>query len=400
MHITIVADALIPYADTTNLSEETARLAKAFQQAGHQVSCIVPFDKRIDADAHSLARRLTPIKIPLNGDTVSCVRYDGRTADGVNVYLLDVDTGPDGDSAFVLCSAACEVASSFAVLPDACLTLGNEAVRFPKVCQKSDKKIRRVVQITRLSGSMRVDEATLENAASADRIVFCSHQLKDRKWDKGLSALEGKLKAGHGAIIPKPASTAPGSLDKPSRKTAFQMAHSLPVRDDIPLVAVCRPNLDDIREWLSQDVQVAALDEDNALEELTSRYPDRLAVTEKSTWNDTLSAADAVVIGNDLERLHTALAHGALPIALSSLAADAVDLEPSLETGSAIIGGSEGQAPRAALGRLLGAFKMRSEFQKLAARLPGFSCTWDKAIAHYVQLIQEATSERRQHEQG
>jgi hypothetical protein len=394
MHITIVADALIPYFERDSLSEEPARLAKAFKQAGHQVSCIVPFDKRIDVDAHSLARRLTPIKIPLNGDTVSCVRYDGRTADRVNVYLLDIDIETEKIPAFVFCCAACEVASSFAVLPDACLSVGRRAIRFPEICRKSDTKIRRAVQLARLSGDASTDAATLENAASADRVVFCSHQMKDR------SALDGKLEAGRGVIIHKPAVTAPGSLDKPSRKTAFQMAHGLPVRDDIPLVAVCRPDIDSLGEWLSQDVQVAALDESKSLEELEARYPDRLTLTERRTWDNTLSAADAVVIGNDLERLHTALAHGALPIVDRSLASDAVDLEPSLETGSAIISGSQSEQQKAAVGRLLGAFKKRSEFQRLAARLPGFSCTWDKAVTRYVQLINEVKLERRRHEPG
>ncbi len=380
MHIIIVADAIAPYQHLADISDESAGLAVAFKREGHQVACIAPFSSDINVGAHSLARRLSPIKVDVDGEVRACVRYDGRTSDGVEVYLIDggEPTGP------AFCKAACDVIASLPSLPDACIAVGPGALRVIGTCRARASDEVAIPYIARIS--MEAVVSTVE-ASAADRVVFASRALAG-----------GNAEA---IIIPSPGARLPAVEDKPSKKTGFQMSRGLPVRDDVPLVLVSDLEEDALRKVLTLEIQVVAVDMASAaVSEIQKNYTDRLVTVGAAELPSALAAADAAVVGTDLVKAQTALASGALPVVDPTIASEVVSLEPSLETGSAIVAGPDGDALRAGLGQLAGAFKKREAFTALAARLPDFAVTGERAVAHYVQLIDEVMSDKINSELG
>lgn len=382
MKITIVADGIEPYVSIPGISTEAAGLAVALKRAGHDVSCIIPFNEQIDTNAFSLARRLMPIKFETAGTPHSCIRYDGRTPDGVEVMLLDV--GGDEDAASPFSAAATAIVQSFSQLPEACISLGARALDIAETCRNGPPDIADMCQIARM-----VPETAdqWESAAqAADRVAFARRPLPDGVENGVVISTAGPLKA-------------PATIDKRSSKTRFQMASGLPVRDDVPLVLVGALPESALRDALSRDIQIATTLSNDTVEAIRQNYTDRLVVITADDASDALAAADGAITGSDLSQLHSALAFGAVPIADRFVGDDAVNLEPSLQSGSAILTTFDDDGLRAGLGRLLGAFQLRDAFDKLTSRLPSYAVTWEKSARHYEQLIEEVLLEKKQHEQ-
>jgi hypothetical protein len=394
MHMTIITKEFSPYREETPLAREVGLLAQALKQAGHQVSCVMPFPAGLDAAEHSLARRLTPIKV--EGDAMPCIRYDGRTAEGINIYLLDMDNPEATEtSAGAFLRAASQVAATFAILPEAILSFGEENLRFAGLFREGDDKLRRIPQIVSLHRLDDAAEASLGAIVHADRAVIPSNTLRPEV-AAILEGARGGASRARAVTIPLPPTAAGSDVDKRSAKAALQLREGLPVRGDVPLVFFPQPREAVIADFVTRDVQALTVDRDGRLATLKESYKDRLATLKApGGLQERLGPADACVAGSDHDLVATCWASGVLPIVGSALSRDVVDLEPSLETGSAIVVADESAAGLAeAFGRLLGAFERGPAFGELAARLPSFNATWQAVASHYTSLIEEIKVEK------
>lgn len=383
MNVTIIADAIHPYEESP-LSEHAAALSRGFKRAGHNITVVTLLPRTFDLKAYSLARRLSPIPFQVDGRTASCVRFDGRTADGVEVILLDAG---DETPARAFPYAAAALLNGLPERPDAFLTLGPLSLTASNALRGAGQATETVGQIATLSEEDAHEDGVEAAVASSDRLVFCCHRSRD-KWQRRVQGLELRIAAGDAVVVPLPAKAASAPQDKASSKARFQMTRGLPVRGDVPLVFAPGTSHEDLREIVSQDLQVVAQGERALFGDLPKQYSDRLALVDVSASAEALEAADAV-IAHDMYWFRESLAHGALPIVDRALAADAVDIEPSLETGSAIVAGVRGQSLKAGIGRLLAACGNPEGWRKLSSRLPSRLTTWERVITCYVQLIEE-----------
>ena len=401
MHINIIAYEFAPFIEKSALAKDIVHLAQEATKADHTVSVFVPFELGIDLDTHAIARRLMPVKVPLPEGQMSCHRYDSRTADGVNVYLLDIDGAsekPDGAPQSTLFFAAVgAVMGTFTESPDGCIAVGTETAGFAAVLDENPS-FRHLPVISVLSHlDEKTDPAVVDALTSADRIILNHGRLHLATLAERLHPLKEMLSQGHIQWMSTPALSPRGEFDKPSAKAAFQMASGLPVREDLPLVLFCGGTSTCVQGFLAKDVQAVIpthLDPDGSL---TSRYGDRLVIRDGRLPEDVLQAADGVVAGADLEILASSLTHKAIPIVTQEIAETAVDLEASLNSGSAIVVADLSTANLAVgLERLLSAFHQAGAFQNLLARLPGYASTWTKVTRQFEQLITEISTEKKQ----
>src|SRR6185295_11239904 len=72
------------------LADVVSALSKALRLLGHKVTIALPRFPAIEAGGLMLARRLTPLVLPLEGDRVEVTLFDGRLGSGVELLLLDV----------------------------------------------------------------------------------------------------------------------------------------------------------------------------------------------------------------------------------------------------------------------------------------------------------------------
>jgi starch synthase len=93
MDILFVATELWPYVKVGGLADVTASLTKALRGLGHKVTLVLPRFPVFEEGGLLVARRLTPMKLPMNkeaGGTVDVTVYDGRLASQVDLVLIDV----------------------------------------------------------------------------------------------------------------------------------------------------------------------------------------------------------------------------------------------------------------------------------------------------------------------
>jgi len=65
-----------------------AALPKALRGLDHKVTVVTPFWADIDATGRGLARRLMTVDVELDGETIPCELYDGRTSGGVDLLFI------------------------------------------------------------------------------------------------------------------------------------------------------------------------------------------------------------------------------------------------------------------------------------------------------------------------
>ena len=123
---------------------------------------------------------------------------------------------------------------------------------------------------------------------------------------------------------------------------------------------------------------------------LQERYPDRLAVATKGAIMDAwLPAADFCLVGDSGVDAMTCLAAGVVPVTTVPRLEGTVDLETSLESGSAIVAaGPSANEVGEALSRCLGAFARVDAFSKLCRRLPGYAETAQTQARKIMELLQ------------
>ena len=400
MHINIIAFEFAPFVAQSALANDLVQLTRAAVKANHTATVIMPFSSHIDVSAHSLARRLMPIKTTVEDKPFSCHKYDGRTSDGVNVYLLDINGAPekpeDISEKRLFYAAACEVMASLSAPPDVCIAIGTETAGFAMVFNQYEQlaHLPIVSVISHLPDDL--DESIIRDLEAADRIVLNYGRLYTGTLSDALTPLKEMLSKGHIQWMAKPEAAPKGPVDKISAKTAFQMTAGLPIKRNVPLILFFESPDETLAEVLTKDVQIVAADDVKDHDALLERYSDRLVLRPWSTLAEALEAADGAVVGATRRLATTSLAYGAVPIADETLAEDIIDLESTLESGSGII--IKDMTPpslSAGLERLIAAFHKGADFNKLLSRLPGYGATWDKITYQFEELVKEIASEKK-----
>jgi hypothetical protein len=399
MRIVMVAAEIAPFNATAGPGADVAALSASLASRGHEVHAVAPLPSPETAEAHSLARRLRPIRVSARDRDRSFVRYDGRTSAGVEVHLLDgneadEDRGADYWDAF--CAAASEVIDSLGRSDVWCASWNAECASLPV----------RDRDATATTGShlfviRSLDPAARESVeralAASDRALIIGRAAEVACRRSGISALQRMLTRGHACSVATPvADSGPvHRSDKASAKAALQASVVLPVRRDVPLLLAPDPPSALVAEALAQylrgDVQavVAPGGESGLVDPLLERYPDRVARLPRNepSASDLLAADGCAVVGAGTPAAR-AMARGAVPVTTSGGAEGVIDLEPSLSSGSGFVASSDTARSLAeALSRLAAAFQLGRPFADLAERLPGYTTSWSDASRVCEQLI-------------
>src|SRR5580765_7331017 len=90
MDILFVASELAPMVKVGGLADVVSALAKALRLLGHKVTIALPRYPAVEAAGVMVARRLTPLVVPGDGERVEATVFDGRLGSGVELLLLDI----------------------------------------------------------------------------------------------------------------------------------------------------------------------------------------------------------------------------------------------------------------------------------------------------------------------
>ena len=90
MEITFVTTELAPFVKVGGLADVSAALTKALRTLGHSVTVVMPRFPELEAQGLLLARRLTPLRFNLGGQTVEATVLDGRLASQVDLVVIDI----------------------------------------------------------------------------------------------------------------------------------------------------------------------------------------------------------------------------------------------------------------------------------------------------------------------
>lgn len=89
MDILFVTTELAPFVKVGGLADVAAALPKALRALGHKITVVLPRFPAFEAGGLLVARRLTPIRVPLGGITYDVTLFDGRLASQVDIVLVD-----------------------------------------------------------------------------------------------------------------------------------------------------------------------------------------------------------------------------------------------------------------------------------------------------------------------
>lgn len=95
LHILFATSEVAPYSKTGGLADVSAALPKALAQQGHHVSIITPYYKSVRDQNLTLSERLRPLSVPtlgLNRMKKEAIIREGRTAHGVRMFFLDIES--------------------------------------------------------------------------------------------------------------------------------------------------------------------------------------------------------------------------------------------------------------------------------------------------------------------
>ncbi|MCP4606976.1 MAG: hypothetical protein GY847_41770 [Proteobacteria bacterium] len=400
MHIGIVATELVPFIEETPGSVDVASLASAFISLEHEVCVVIPLTPSVDLNAHSLARRLTPIPMEMDDKSYNCIRYDGRTSSGVTVHFLEIEglAFESGEPKRIeeFNRAAAAFLGTFTEPIDLCISYDSEAWLVPSLVRETASQKDSTVHML-ITPSLDNDTITFEKATAADRIVVFDQTSIDEAVSNGIEPLAGMISQDRVIGLQRPVDRCePLTWEKKSSlKAAFQLGSELPVRSDVPLILFAEtenPSFAEVlKSLLRQDVQAICRARRSELSELRERYPDRLAlIRDDGPLEKILAPADACVVGRDTRLAALALCLGTVPIAGPGSDTGIVDLEPSCQSGSGIvIEELSASALQSGLNRFTSAFGNNHGFRSLVTRLPQYTVTWRDAARHYLQLAEE-----------
>jgi starch synthase len=93
VEILFVSTEVAPYSrravsGSADAAQVVAALPKALRGLGHKVTVLSPLYASINPQAHSLARRLSTLTVPVAGQDYVCTVLDGRTTGGVDLIFI------------------------------------------------------------------------------------------------------------------------------------------------------------------------------------------------------------------------------------------------------------------------------------------------------------------------
>jgi starch synthase len=89
MDILFVTTELAPFVKVGGLADVAAALPKALRALGHKVTLVLPRFPAFEQGGLLVARRLTPVRVPLGGIAYDVTLFDGRLASQVDIVLVD-----------------------------------------------------------------------------------------------------------------------------------------------------------------------------------------------------------------------------------------------------------------------------------------------------------------------
>jgi hypothetical protein len=377
MHISILCSESAPFTDSP-LSAVTSGLAAQMVRNGAEVSLIMPLAVSADPAPVPLARRLNRVEVSADGATASFVRFDGRTAAGVNVLLLD----GGGPSTPGLLGAAAIALLDGGGMPCDVVVVVNGAFR----PVRSDGAPWRIVHVICGDGTGEVigpdDGLLVLGRGTARRLIT-------------MGGIAGRMLAdGRALVLPvATAVTVPTDFDKPSWKARCQYDWGLPVAD-VPLFFLGNAqwiDTDILRRLLRQDVQVVLMGTPSEiLTGLADEYPDRLAQLPGGELTAVTAGCDFQLCA-DVQQVADCLPLQTFPLVHRDAADATVDLDPSLSSGSAVhFGDGTGRTLEGAFGEAVAAYRHRDSFALLRTRLSMLAHPWTKTATALDALLGSA----------
>jgi len=89
LRVLVVTAELWPFSRSGGLADVVVALSSALAERGAEVDVLTPRYRSIDVNAHSLARRLTPVTFTLDGAERQVVLYEGKGKGPVRVFFAD-----------------------------------------------------------------------------------------------------------------------------------------------------------------------------------------------------------------------------------------------------------------------------------------------------------------------
>jgi starch synthase len=131
-----VASEIAPFSKTGGLADVLGALPGALASLGVEVTMVAPRYRCVDVEQFGLARRLSPLRVPIGHDSVEVTIYEGRPPGGskARLYLVDHPESFDRDGLYgpksggdwddnarrfaILGSAALEICARDRIWPD------------------------------------------------------------------------------------------------------------------------------------------------------------------------------------------------------------------------------------------------------------------------------------------
>ncbi len=393
MRIIVVAGPCVATDAGRTLDPETDALSSALVAAGHEVHAVAPLGVDVDPAAHSLARRLRPIEVrETGGDPRSWRRFDGRSPTGIHLHLLRPEDGKEERGSEPFFRVASELIASLGDEEAWCVTRGLASGLVARLDRERRPQAPRRHLLLLVAGDEDVVE---ESLAAADRVAILGRAAADRILAEDATPIAGMLASGR--IVPLPVAVPDrgrlGWRDKAELKAKLQLSVGLPVRPEIPLVAIEALSIagrDLLPRALRENLQVVALARsEQAIRELLERYPDRLrSLASEDEWSCALEGVDLAVVADRPQRTALAISRGAVPITTAACAEGVVEIAPDLSSGSGAIARDEPpSALTEAFQRGISAFHRGEEFRALQERIQGYAVSWKRLAELLIDLM-------------
>ena len=166
-----ICSEVSPFIKTGGIADVCSDLPRALARAGVRITVVMPRYHGIDPVHHALARRLTPVEVPLGAGRESVTLFEGRLPGGlVTVYLIDhplfdrpgvAEGGAEGGE-------PADNARRFALLGRAALEVADKTDRWPDIVHAHDWQGGFAVAFAK---------ATVPAGRVAPRVVFTIHNL-------------------------------------------------------------------------------------------------------------------------------------------------------------------------------------------------------------------------------
>lgn len=454
METLIVTSAVAPYSGPSELSAFAAALGKGLRGLDHHAMIVSPLYSSVDPTSHSLARRLTKLKIVIDGEQDKCVLYDGRTTGGVDLMFIghpafgeqpsEDDDKTTRKAALILGQAAIALAKQLETAPEVIHAIGFQAALALPLAKALEKPPTTVLSPMGLGSQGKLTKtelgkidpegplAALHNVpagnllaagfAAADRIVVGSKaELDAFKRAPKLKAAVGDrsdavthVLAGLDAAVWNPVTDShitarfdPASTTgKQQCKGSLQLEAGLPSNPSVALFAAVGGPLDSddheaLEALLRNDVQVVlGLDTEAspAVAELVKNHPGKLATVhleDEFTMHRLASGADLMWLPRSRSignQLHlVGLRYGALPVTNAAGPAAEVLVDSDVQlTTGNGFTYAGSDAQLSTLQRAVAAVAQDEAFEALRVRAMRTDVTWERAARTFVHHYKNA----------